>query len=530
MRLELGELAMCLGCTPDRVLWEPGLVGDEPPIPAEDQTKSILSLKELSVTRTSGLPEEGFESAPWASIMPTGAQFDSRAVQPGNLFFCLPGEQTDGHKFGLEAAKAGACAIIAQRNPYFGRENEARHAQMGLPPVFLVEDVKRALWRSAVCHRDTSVARVLGITGSAGKTSVKEVLANVLAVRGRTERSLKNYNNQIGLPISMLNANADASFWIMEAGISEAHDMDELGGILHPDIGLILNVGDAHVAGLGPNGVAANKALLLDYIQPAGVAIVSADYPDLNAEIEKRLPVLERRAIQLVRFSASDGQAVFRAKYLGPGYDLTGKYEVAMPGGSIIVEAPFRGDYGSENVAAICAAAHTLRIGHEEIIRGLACATLPEQRFAGSRVGKFIVLDDSYNANPLSMGRMVDSARLLAEENGLPLILVLGEMLELGDKAEDAHEALGRQAAQAALSFFFWKGGMRYSVKRGLDAAGFTGDFYPVGGGQDFSLLLEELSLAAGVVLFKGSRSNHLERLVDVFREHITTAEDDHAL
>lgn len=531
MRLNLGEIAASLGCRPDRVLWEPGLAGDEPPILSEEESRSILSLRELSGSRSPGGGwEDSFDSQPWAAIMPTGAQFDSREVTKGDLFFCLPGEKTDGHEFALEAAKAGASAIIALRNPFFGREDELRYAQIGLPPVFLVNDVKKALWRVAVCHRDTSVARVVGITGSAGKTTVKEVLAQVMAVRGLTERSRKNFNNQLGLPVSMLNAKADASFWIMEAGISEARDMDELGAILHPDLALILNVGHAHVAGLGEKGVAASKAVLLDYIQPGGVAVVSMDYPDLNAEVDRRLSDFERRSIQLVRFTARGGKAAFRARYAGPGYDLSGKYEVQMQGGAAVVEAPFRGDFGSENVAAICAVAHTLGLGQEETVRGLACAVGVEQRFSGTNMGAFIVVDDSYNANPLSMERMIDAARTLAAENGRPLILVLGEMFELGDESEQAHTALGRQAAAASPACVFWKGEMGAMVKKGLDEGGFAGGFYPVGGGQDFSLLLEEIRPAEGVILFKGSRANRLERLVDVFRDFVLPGGDGHAV
>jgi len=530
MRLNLGEIASSIGCRSDRVIWQPGLAGDAPSGRFSEEPQGILSLRDLTDLRSHGSWDGNFESQPWALTMPTGAQFDSREVQSGNLFFCLPGERTDGHEFGLEAAFAGASAIIASRNPYFGREDEVRYAQTGLPPVFIVEDVQKTLWRVATCHRDTSVARVIGVTGSAGKTSVKEVLAQVMAVRGFTQCSRKNFNNQLGLPICMLNAHADASFWVMEAGISQSHDMEELGSILQPDVALILNVGQAHVAGLSEKGVAANKAVLLDYVQPAGVAVVSADYPDLNAEIDRRMSDLERRSIQLVRFSARDADVAFRARYIGSGYDLMGKYEVTMQGGTIVVEAPFRGDYGSENVAAICAVAHTLGLRHEEILRGLACSVCPEQRFSGSREGACILIDDSYNANPLSMSRMLDAAATLAREKDMPLLLVLGEMLELGDESGDAHRSVGLAAAAVAPSVVFWKGGQGEQVRLGLGEGGYTGPFYPVSGGQDFSLLLEEIRPESGVILFKGSRGNHLERLVEVFREYILSAGDSHAV
>jgi UDP-N-acetylmuramoyl-tripeptide--D-alanyl-D-alanine ligase len=504
MRLNLGEIAMCLGCGPDGILWEKGLPGDD--------------------AARSGARRRLAES------LPTGAQMDSRQVRPGDLFFCLPGEHTDGHNFALEAARAGASAIVALRNPFAGREEEAAGAGVTLPPVFLVEDVQRGLGRVAACHRDTAIARVVGVTGSAGKTSVKETLAQVLAMRGLCERNPLNLNNQIGLPLSMLNAAADASFWVMEAGISQPGDMEELGDILRPDLALILNVGEAHLAGLGDKGVAAHKAALLDYIQPGGLAVVSADYPELNAEVDKRAAALEHGGIRVIRFSMQSPDCPCRARYIGPGHALTGRFEVHLHGERFELDAPFRGEFGGENVAAVCAAASALSLDREEMSRGLAGAALPEQRFHGERIGRFVVIDDSYNANPLSMRRMIEAARTVAGEQEWPLILVLGEMLELGERAAAAHEEMARLAVEAAPVCFFWKGEHREAVRRGLREGGYSGEFYPVGGGQEFSQLLEELKLTRGVVLFKGSRGNHLERLAAVFRDSLASSGERHAV
>jgi UDP-N-acetylmuramoyl-tripeptide--D-alanyl-D-alanine ligase len=529
MRLNLGEIASFLGCRPARILWENGVAGDLSGASGEERTpgdSSTIGGSDARRHEETGGYSSGF---PWESYTPTGAQADSRLVKPGNLFFCLPGERTDGHLFALEATQAGASAIIALRDPFEGREMEAREAQLVLPPVFLVDDVQHSLWRVAVCHRDTSIARVVGVTGSAGKTSVKEALAQVLAIRGVCERNPKNLNNQIGLPLSMLNAEAEASFWVMEMGISKSGDMAELASILRPDVALILNVGEAHLEGLGDKGVAAHKAQLLDYLQPGGVAVVSEDYADLNAEVAKRREALERRAVRLTRFSMLSEDCNCHARYLGPGYELNGRYEVVLNDAKVVVDAPFRGDFGSENVAAVCAVANFLGLTWEEIIRGLACAVIPEQRFHGQVFGDFVLIDDSYNANPLSMERMLAAARTMADERGLPLILVLGEMRELGERADAAHEKLGQEAAEAHPLCVFWKGEYSSAVRRGLRENGYGGDFYPVGGGQEFSHLLEELKPTHGVVLFKGSRGNQLERLAEVFRDMLM-AGGDHAV
>ena len=205
-----------------------------------------------------------------------------------------------------------------------------------------------------------------------------------------------------------------------------------------------------------------------------------------------------------------------KARYMGPFSPLQGRFLVEIDERECLLAAPFRGSYGAENVAACFAVAYRAGLDFHEITQGLAAAELPEQRFAQIRKGECLIIDDTYNANPLSAKRMLEAAAALALEEDKPLLLVMGEMLELGDVAEESHERLGRQMAQAGPQGVFWKGGMVDAVRRGLARGGYAGDFYPVAGGQEFSGLLEEYDLARGVVLFKGSRGNKLERLVEV--------------
>ena len=533
MRLNLGEIAQLLALGPEDVLWEgarEGLWGSSV-CEAPREPASLWEIAHASASRNGeegpefglfgpGVPDVGRPSAgawshaPWAGLSVTGGQVDSRLVAPGNLFFCLPGEKADGHDFARAAIEAGAVGIIASRNPL----GEDCLSEWPATPIFLVSDVKRALWRVAMCHRDTSLARVIGITGTAGKTSVKEVLAQVLEVRGRTERNPMNFNNQIGLPISMLNASADASFWVMEAGISEAHDMKELGAILRPDLALILNVGEGHVQGLGDRGVAAYKAMLLDYIQPGGLAVVSADYPDLTAETLARRPAMERKGIEYVSFSAAGWEAQFSARYEGENAVGKGTFEIRQDGTAFKIEAPFMGHFGAENVAAVAAVALSLGLNASEAAHGFAMARLPDQRFNILQYPGCVLIDDSYNANPLSATRMIQATRRMAEGRGLKLILVMGEMLELGDRAAGAHRELGLTMGLAEPEAVFWKGGHAADVEKGLAEAGYAKRLYPVAGGQEFALLLEETDLTNTLVLFKGSRGNKLERLVDIMK------------
>lgn len=530
MRLNLGEVAYGLGCGPGMVFWDgPGSGSPVKTIPAALSLRGVVRSRAVAHDLKEGGGDSAlnWEDEPWAEFVATGAKIDSRLVEPGDLFFCLPGEKVDGHDFALIAAAAGAAAIIARRNPFMNDQaEEASGRGMVFPPVFLVEDVIGSLARLAICHRETCPARVIGITGTAGKTTVKELLAHLLESCGRTERNAKNFNNQIGLPLSMLNASADAAYWVMEVGISQTGDMDELGNILRPDIALILNVGQGHVLGLGDKGVAAHKAGLLDYVRSGGMAVVSADYPELEVEVAARQASLQRRGVELLRFSANGGDVDCRAAYEGPAHDGGGLYRVFAAGEEFTLSAPFRGEFGAENVAAVVAVALSLDLGPDVANCNLTGARLPEQRFKCERQGGFMLIDDSYNANPLSAGRMVRAAGEMAGESGLPLMLVMGEMLELGPVAESAHRELGRTMALTGAGMVFWKGGNEAAVRAGLEEGGFEGVFETVDSPERFRSLLESRRPPASLILFKGSRGNRMELLLEACKDWLGGGED----
>ncbi len=443
-----------------------------------------------------------------AALAPTGAAVDSRAVKGGDIFFCLPGERVDGHDYAAAAVAAGAVAVVAARDPFGGASPV---------PLLLAPDPAAALMALAACHRDRARAVVVGVTGTSGKTSVKETLASVMSRRGKTEKTPMNLNNQIGLPLSLLNADPDADFWVMEAGISKPRDMDELGAILRPDLALILNAGAGHTQELGDRGTAHYKSRLLAHLAPRGTAVVSADYPDLVREAASH-------GRTVVHFSARAEAAPYWAEYTGPVSDVLGGYRLHMPGEILDVAAPFQGAFGCENVAAVAAAAHGLGLGPDAIRAGLEAAKLPDQRFNAQPCGAFLLIDDSYNANPLSMRRMVDAAAESAARRGGELLLVLGEMGELGPESDARHAELGAHLATLAPAAVIWKGGRADAVAGGLRGGGFNGPFLPVSGDDDFRRALASLNLRGGVALFKGSRSNTMEMLVAVFKETVRAA------
>lgn len=449
----------------------------------------ILSLAEIAAALAC--------PAPTACPTVRAVVSDTRLVEAGALFVCIRGEHVDGHDFAAQAEEAGAVAVLAEK-PVAGVN----------VPVLLVPSSVAALGRLAGYWRSKSKAQVVGITGTAGKTTVKEVLSHIVAACGATAKNELNLNNQIGMPSCMLRTTGQEAFWIFEAGISHEHDMDELGSVLRPDLALILNAGAGHTEGLGKMGVAWHKARLLCHLAPQGQALVCADYPDLVREAKKNFPALRF-------FSAQDEKTEFYAHSLGINATGQGEYRVRLGQESFVVQTPFCGAYGAENVAAIAAAACVLGIDAEHIQQGFAHASLPQQRFACHSLHGWNIIDDSYNANPLSMKRMLDAAKEKAGQQAL--CLVLGEMRELGLCAEQEHEALGRHVAALAPALVLWKGGHAEAVQRGLRAGGYSGLVHVLHSAQDFSSVFGSYcagAAAGGTLLFKGSRSNHLEEMV----------------
>lgn len=488
--------------------------------------------KALDVTLSRGFsPLEGV-------LTIAGVRTDSRQVEDGDMFVCIAGERFDGHDFATDVVARGAAILLAERDPFAGLAT--RPAII----VLVVDNAILALGKLANWYRGQTKAKVIGITGTAGKTTVKELLSHVLATCGTVAKNPLNLNNQIGLPLSMLAASGEEDFWVMEAGISEARDMDELGAILRPDFALILNVGQGHTLGLGQRGVAHYKSLLLKYLMDKttekgtekGQALVSADYDDLVREARTQCR-------NITFFSATGKPLTYRAAYMGVAESaegapedihenadvMHGRYRVWLDGVAQEIVAPFRGAFGAENVIAVAAMAHMLDIRGEDIAKAFTTATLPKQRFACKRIGSCTIIDDTYNANPLSMKCMVEAvvemkvgaantksagAKNTTSSN---LTFVLGEMLELGSESEKAHQDLGRLLATTGASAIYWKGGNGEAVAFGLRRAGYSGHFAEVDNAEHCLELMAENGMPHGYILFKGSRGNRLELFREAF-------------
>ena len=425
-------------------------------------------------------------------------QTDSRLVEPGDLFVCIPGEHFDGHSFAAQAVHKGALAVVSE-HPL------AQISEM--VPVLLVQNSLKALGRLGLSCRNRYQGKVVAITGTAGKTTVKEFLASVLAEGKSVGKNYKNWNNQLGVPLSIIGFSGQEDYWVLEAGVSVKGDMDELGELIEPDIAVITNVGPAHLEGLGDlRGVAREKAALLKYLRPGGWAVRSLDYPLLEEFIP---PQVRGREIS---FSLTQRQADYRGEYLGLDEPGRAGYRLALKGEEHELRLEMSGTFVLENVLAASAAAHSLGVEAESILRGLEKASIPEHRCRVHRQGPWQLIDDCYNANPLSMRLALANARDVANDD--PLVLVLGDMLELGAAGEKEHEELGALAAKMEPAKLFFAGRFAPSVRRGFTSLASAERFEAVEDVEGFLQAWRKLGLRRGAILIKGSRGCRLENYV----------------
>ncbi|WP_250645640.1 UDP-N-acetylmuramoyl-tripeptide--D-alanyl-D-alanine ligase [Salidesulfovibrio onnuriiensis] len=445
-----------------------------------------------------GMADSGMEG-----IQVHAVRTDSRAVTSGDLYICIEGERFDGHEFAAQAAKAGACGIVSSKilDPSI--------EEAGVP-VFMVRDTTVALGQLAACYRSLCGAKLIAITGTAGKTTVKELLAEVCSARFDVAKNYRNFNNQIGLPVSMLQAGEKQDLWIMECGISLASDMAELGPIACPDVAVITNIGPGHLQGLGDiEGVAKAKASLLRYLQPGGVAVVSMDYPQLWKAATEICP-------EPVGFSTMNEKASFFCLFLGPSQFGSGRFLLRTPKGEVEFEAPFCGEHFAENLAAVAAAAHTVGLGPQHVVDGASRFCADNQRFCQRPVGNITLIDDTYNANPLSMKRSIETAKCIAGER--PLILLLADMLELGSEAAKRHRELGEVLALVKPDAVYWKGEHMDDVRAAYP------DVVELKAPEAFARDWKGMNIHDAVVLLKGSRSMKMEKYTQALKETLEGA------
>ena len=414
---------------------------------------------------------------------------DSRTAQPGDMFVAYEGERVDGHNYISAAFQKGAACCLAKRVP---------EGVSG--PLILVPDVQEALEAIFREYRKTINIPIVGITGSVGKTSAKEMVAAVLESRFSVLKTEGNLNNQIGVPLTLSRIRPEHEIAVVEMGISDFGDMSRLARMARPTIALFTVIGHAHLEFLHDlDGVLKAKTEMLDYMPEDALVIVNGDDDKL-----KNLKCRQR----LMRFGLGENCDV-RAENIRLTDGRETDCDILAAGRRIRVHIPA---FGRHMVyAALEGAAVGLAAGltDDEITRGIAAYETVGRRSAVTDTGCITLVDDSYNANPDSMLSGIQS---LADMPGRK-VCILGDMLEMGPEAGQMHYELGRRAAEAGVSAVLTCGELAEQISRG---AGERGRHF-----ESLKVLIEalpELIQKGDVVLVKASRGMHFEEIAEALK------------
>lgn len=389
-----------------------------------------------------------------------GATLDSRQVRGGELFFALPGERTDGHRFVTAALAAGAAAVVVEGR-YLAAHPEAVESWAeeggGTGAVVRVEDALEALHALTRGVRRQVPEKLVGITGSAGKTTTKELLAAVLAVRFRVAKSPGNLNNLLGFPLALLGIPDDTQWMVAEMGMSEPGELGRISRLARPDVAVFTNVRPAHLEFFGSlEAIAEAKAELLEGLPASGaggLVVANADDPLVRRIAQRH----HGRTVYYGLGREPSNPVVPEATALdvrsAPPGEIGSRFTLHIAGEGCPVTLPLHGLYNVENFLAAAATGWALGLTVEEIARGAqslrGAAGRGEVRAITRAEGRLVVIDDSYNSNPDAAQRALESAAAFPLENAEGRRwAVLGDMLELGPEGSAFHRRVGAAAAR----------------------------------------------------------------------------------
>ncbi|HWY47692.1 MAG TPA: UDP-N-acetylmuramoyl-tripeptide--D-alanyl-D-alanine ligase [Bryobacteraceae bacterium] len=425
----------------------------------------------------------------------TGWSVDSRTVATGDLFFALRGPNHDGNAYVADALRKGAVAAIIDEQDYL-RENDPR-------PLLIVQNSLVALQKIAAWARDQWGGEVVAVTGSAGKTSTKDVIAPMLSVQMPAGKTIGNFNNHVGVPLSILRLPRGARVAVLEIGMNHAGEIRDLSAIARPRIGVVTNVGHAHMEAFDSiEGVAAAKRELIEALPIDGIAVLNAD----DRLVIRFRDVHRGRTITYGLSEGADVRAE-QVQYTDDGI----RFQV----GGVRFESRLMGRHSILNLLAGIAVAGLYGIHPEQltgVVSELSAGSMRGQRFVHNDI---LILNDCYNSNPDAARAMID---VLRETPAKRRIAVLGEMLELGRWAESLHRDVGIYVANCGIDVLVGiRGEARHLVDaareagQAVDAAFFSPDTTAAG---DY---LRQIARPGDVILFKGSRGTHVERALERF-------------
>ena len=421
---------------------------------------------------------------------------DSRNITPGCLFIPLEGERFDGHSFIQAALEAGAAGCLT-----------ARERESYLPGRFYIKvrSTQRALWELARYYKKLFPIPFIAVTGSVGKTTTKDMTAAVLGARFCVHKTEGNFNNDIGVPLTLLRLEAQHEVCVVELGMDHAGEIDNLARLVEPDMALITNIGDAHIENLGSReNIFKAKCEIFPHLKRDGLAVLNGDDPLLAS--------LEGTLAQRTVFVGEGEGLDYTARDLssdGAGHLFC---RVKTPRSQFEANIPALGSHMIYPTLMAAAVAEALGMAPDEIIRGIGAFLPTKMRMNIVRCkGDIVILNDAYNANPQSMRA---AAAVLGDAQGRRKVAVVGDMKELGPGSEQFHRAVGGYFAQAGTDRLIAVGDLaRFMAEGARDAGLGQADWFPTLDAARNALSRE---VRAGVtILVKASRSMAFEKIVD---------------
>jgi UDP-N-acetylmuramoyl-tripeptide--D-alanyl-D-alanine ligase len=426
----------------------------------------------------------------------TGVSIDSRSLVVGEAFFAIHGHRLDGHAFLAEAAARGAACLVVHALPDEVPANV---------PLVLVEETTQALGRLGAWHRGRFTTPVIAVTGSNGKTTTKELVAGVLATRWDVLWPERSFNNQWGLPLTLLRLSPEHQAVVLEIGSNARGEVAALAALAKPTVGIVTTVAAVHTEFLGSlEGVREEKSSLVRALPADGVAVLNADDPRVAGMAR------DTRARVVTYGQASGAQVRAIGDVVDDEQGVT--FTLQVGGERQAVTLGLAGRHNVTNALAAAAAGVALGFQLADLARGLAAVGPVAGRCVWKRAGDVTILDDTYNASPVSVRAALDT--VAAHRRGRRVVVVLGDMLELGPIAEEAHREVGRQVAALPADELVGVGRATQAAVEAARAAGLGEARHFMTFEDTVAHLLKRLA-AGDLVLVKGSRGMRMERVVD---------------
>jgi UDP-N-acetylmuramoyl-tripeptide--D-alanyl-D-alanine ligase len=430
----------------------------------------------------------------------SGWSIDSRTLKAGDGFFALRGPTHDGHDHVAAAFERGAAFAVVERAVVDTKLNVDG-------PQFVVADTTLALAQLGGAARNRWGGRVIGVTGSAGKTTTKDTIASLLATQFRTGRTIGNFNNHFGVPLSILRLPDDSEVAVLELGMNHAGEIRDLAHIAKPSVGVVTNVGWAHTENFadGIEGVARAKRELIEELPADGIAVLNAD----DTHVREFAAVHRGRS---VFFGFAEGAEV-RAEAVE--YTPAGANFRCL---GVDFESPLAGRHGVSNVLAGIAAARALGIPADSLRDAVRQLAPGKMRGEITEFNGITIINDCYNANPEAMRSMLE---LLRDTRAQRRIAVLGEMLELGREAETLHRGIGQFAAEQGIHAVIGiRGAARFMVDEAMKAGMSDSAALFFSSPEEAGEYVRDMARPGDAILFKGSRGVQVEKALDrAFRE-----------